>query len=70
MTQFAWATFYDKFSTWALNLEVEGQTGAGHGESTPDRLTQRNGCRDRISSRSDWSKWAPDLSGEYPGRPE
>ena len=30
-----------------MNLEVEGQIGAGHGERSPDRLTQRNGYRDR-----------------------
>lgn len=31
-----------------MNLEVEGRIGAGHGERSPDRLTQRNGYRDRI----------------------
>jgi transposase-like protein len=30
-----------------MNLEVEGQTGAGHGERSADRLNQRNGYRDR-----------------------
>src|SRR3569832_2909914 len=31
-----------------MELEVEGQTGAGYGEKTPERLAQRNGYRDRI----------------------
>jgi putative transposase len=30
-----------------MELEVEGLTGAGHGERTPDRLTHRNGYRNR-----------------------
>jgi transposase-like protein len=30
-----------------MNLEVEGLTGAGHGERSADRLNQRNGYRDR-----------------------
>jgi putative transposase len=30
-----------------MELEVEGLTGAGHGERTPDRLTHRNGYRSR-----------------------
>lgn len=31
-----------------MELEVEGQTGAAHGEKNPERLAQRNGYRDRI----------------------
>ena len=32
---------------WLMALEVEGLTGAAYGERTPDRLTHRNGYRDR-----------------------
>ena len=31
-----------------MALEVEGLAGAAHGERTPDRITQRNGYRDRV----------------------
>ena len=31
-----------------MALEVEGLTGAAHGERTPDRLTHRNGYRERV----------------------
>ena len=30
-----------------MELEVDGLTGAGHGERSPERLNQRNGYRDR-----------------------
>ena len=31
-----------------MELEVQGLTGASYGERSPDRLTQRNGYRDRV----------------------
>jgi transposase-like protein len=31
-----------------MELEVEGLTGAAHGERHPDRLNHRNGYRDRL----------------------
>ena len=31
-----------------MALEVEGLTGAAHGERTPERINQRNGTRDRL----------------------
>ncbi len=31
-----------------MELEIEGLTGAGHGERSPERLNHRNGYRDRI----------------------
>ena len=30
-----------------MELDIEGRTGAAHGEHSPDRLAQRNGYRDR-----------------------
>jgi putative transposase len=30
-----------------MELEMEGLTGAAHGERSPDRINQRNGYRDR-----------------------
>jgi len=30
-----------------MELEVEGQTGTGYGEKSPERLAQRNGYRER-----------------------
>src|SRR5918994_7666580 len=31
-----------------MKLEVQGLTGAGYGERSPERLAQRNGYRDRV----------------------
>ncbi len=31
-----------------MELEMQGRTGAGHGERTPARINQRNGYRDRV----------------------
>ena len=31
-----------------IELEVEGLTGAAHGERSPERITHRNGYRDRV----------------------
>ena len=31
-----------------MELEVEGLTGAAHGERDPNRINQRNGYRDRV----------------------
>src|SRR5918994_6053336 len=31
-----------------MELEVQGLTGAAHGERSPDRLVQRNGYRERV----------------------
>ncbi len=30
---------------WLMELEVAGQTGAAHGEKSPERLAPRNGYR-------------------------
>ena len=32
-----------------MELEVQGLTGAGHGERTPERVNHRNGYRDRVT---------------------
>jgi transposase-like protein len=31
-----------------MELEVQGLTGAGHGERSPERVNSRNGYRDRV----------------------
>ena len=31
-----------------MDLEVQGLTGAEHGERSPERINQRNGYRDRV----------------------
>ncbi len=31
-----------------MELEIEGLTGAAHGERSPERINQRNGYRDRL----------------------
>ena len=31
-----------------MALEVQGLTGAGHGERSPERINHRNGYRDRV----------------------
>ena len=36
-----------------MALEVQALTSAGHGEPTPDRLTYRNGYRERASEKLD-----------------
>src|SRR5581483_11954277 len=36
-----------------MELEVEGQTGAGYGEKNPERLAQRNGYRSGPATGSD-----------------
>ena len=44
-----------------MALEVQSLTGAGHGERTPERLTCRNGYRDRawetVNRLSVWLNW-------------
>ncbi len=32
-----------------MELEVQGLTGAGHDERTPERVNHRNGYRDRVT---------------------
>ena len=46
---------------WLMALEVEGLTGAAYGERTPDRLTHRNGYRERS-----WETWAGTVALKIP----
>ena len=46
-----------------MELEVQGLTGAAHGERSPDRLVQRNGYRDR-----DWETRAEPSGARSPTR--
>ena len=40
-----------------MELEVEGLTGAGHGERSPTRVNQRNGYRERTSETRAGRAW-------------
>ena len=44
-----------------MELEVGGRTGAAHGQKSPERLPQRNGCRDR-----DWQTLAGNVASRVP----
>jgi len=44
-----------------MELEVQGMTGAGHGERSPDRINQRNGYRER-----DWETRAGSVELRIP----
>jgi transposase-like protein len=46
-----------------MELEVQGLTGAAHGERSPDRLAQRNGYRER-----DWATRAGTVELDIPKR--
>ena len=41
-----------------MALEVEGLTGAAHGERSPERITHRNGYRERSWETTRWIKLA------------
>jgi hypothetical protein len=36
---------------WLMALDVEGLTGAAPDERSPERIDQRNGCRDQVGER-------------------
>src|SRR3989442_15303333 len=48
-----------------MELEVEGLTGAGHGERSPERITRRNGYRER-----DWETRAGTVELRIPKLPK
>ena len=41
-----------------MELEVEGLTGAAHGERSPERINQRNGYRDRLQETHAPAQWS------------
>ena len=46
-----------------MELEVQGLTGAGHGERSPERVNSRNGYRDRV-----WETRAGSVELKIPSR--
>jgi hypothetical protein len=52
-----------------MELEVEGLTGAAHGERSPDRINQRNGYRDRLWETRAWICASPSCAKAATSRP-